>query len=82
MASILYKDGIPHRFEARRVPAALKQGYSATKEPVVEPVVDDELEGLKDQYQEAFGRKPHHKMTADTIRARLQEHDEHERLQD
>ena len=39
MATILFKDGIPSRFDAKRVNGALSAGWSVTNEPDIVPAI-------------------------------------------
>ena len=40
---------------------------------VDEPEVDEELEAARNEYERVFGEKPHGRMKAETIRARIAE---------
>lgn len=75
MATTLYKNGEAFRFETKRVKYALKNGYSVTPDRERQDMAE-----LRERYKEKFGRKPHHKMTLDTILARLEENVEHEHV--
>lgn len=69
MAVVLYKGDEMIRVAIRSVKAHLDQGWSYTRE---EPG-DDELERLRDEYNQKFGKKPHAAMKVETLRAKLEE---------
>lgn len=37
------------------------------------PLPTDDIDAAKAEYEAVFGKKPHHKMTAETIRAKIEE---------
>lgn len=77
MASILYKDGETIRVPYERLKSNLAAGWSTTPDGP-KPAADDsaELEAARELYAEKFGKKAHHKMTVDTILAKLGEADD------
>ena len=46
------------------------------KQAEPEPEEDADLEEARAEYEQAFGERPHPRMKADTIRARIEEHSE------
>ena len=79
MASVLYKDGESVRVPYERLQSHLAAGWSVSPQPAKEaeqPEGEAELEAARELYAEKFGKKPHHKMTADTILSKLSESDD------
>ena len=67
---------VPDDFSAWANKWARVDSPSATLEvatPVPEPEVDEDLEAARNEYERVFGEKPHGRMKAETIRARIEE---------
>lgn len=74
MSTYLYKDGEEVLIDAEQVPEYLQMGYTVTNEVAIPnlPNADAELEAARELYFEHFSKKAHHKMTTETILAKLE----------
>lgn len=76
MAVVLFKDGEKILVHHKSVQNHLNNGWSYEDGPAesTETSEDVELEAARELYKEQTGKRPHHKLKADTIMEKLKEY--------
>ena len=84
---MMRKKGWSYSIDAQRGTDHVREEKEGRKEEVKVSALDEAIEGggyapesyranLAEQYEAKFGKKPHHKMKAETIRQKLEESDD------